>query len=136
MYLHHLFNGLSGLSIEVGQLTVLRLHLLRIDLWIALHHTLPPLHSIVLLQGKDDLIVIQCPIAVVDDNALVECSVDDWRLALNTDLQITQADRNDGRNKLQSKDREDRAIELRTNMVCGHLEYSRGKAQVVTARLQ
>jgi len=49
---HHFLNSLSCLTIKVGELGVLRFHLLRVDLDVTLKETLPPVLALVLLESN------------------------------------------------------------------------------------
>ena len=48
---HHLFDCGSGIAVEVGQLRILRLYLLSVDLNISLNQAVPPVAAFVFLNG-------------------------------------------------------------------------------------
>ena len=87
---HHLLHCLTSVSVEVAQLAVLRLHFLGVDFGVAHQHALPPLHLVVLLQREDHLVVLQSPQTVVHNDALVEQTVDDGMLTLDTNLELKE----------------------------------------------
>mmetsp|Transcript_48404 Transcript_48404/g.148916 ORF Transcript_48404/g.148916 Transcript_48404/m.148916 type:complete len:237 (+) Transcript_48404:135-845(+) len=52
LIVHHLLDGLARLAVEVGELRVLRLHLLRVNLGVAHKEAVPPLHPVHLCQRQ------------------------------------------------------------------------------------
>mmetsp|Transcript_26783 Transcript_26783/g.63517 ORF Transcript_26783/g.63517 Transcript_26783/m.63517 type:complete len:217 (-) Transcript_26783:660-1310(-) len=90
LVVHHLFDRLPRLAVEVAQVRVLRLDPLQLDFRIALARALPPLHVAELLEGEDESVaVLDGPEGVVDDDRLGEGRVDDWfGLAAEGDLQV------------------------------------------------
>jgi hypothetical protein len=87
---HHFLDSGSSLLVEIGELRVLRLDLLGVNLRITLNHAIPPVHLVNLtqshLQGPHGSISLQCPQGVRSLNFLMQCSIDDGRLALNGNL--------------------------------------------------
>lgn len=75
---HHLLDHLAGLAVQGAELGVLGLHLLGVDLGLALDGAAPPLHAVALLElDGDGLLVLDGPEAVVGLHGLVELALEE-----------------------------------------------------------
>mmetsp|Transcript_5548 Transcript_5548/g.12094 ORF Transcript_5548/g.12094 Transcript_5548/m.12094 type:complete len:349 (-) Transcript_5548:261-1307(-) len=91
---HHLLDRLARVAVQVGELGVLGLHLLRVDLGVAHNHAAPPLHLVhfrqvdceqpVVVRG----VVLDRPHGVLHLDRLVELAVDDSLAALDLHLEL------------------------------------------------
>mmetsp|Transcript_4347 Transcript_4347/g.9414 ORF Transcript_4347/g.9414 Transcript_4347/m.9414 type:complete len:303 (-) Transcript_4347:164-1072(-) len=93
LIIHHLLHRLPRVAVEIRQLGVLRLHLLRVDLGIAHDHRLPPLHLIAL--GECDAhypiprlrVVFDGPKAILHFDRLFELAAHDRLAPLDLHLE-------------------------------------------------
>ena len=99
LIVHHFLYDAARVAIQVGQLGVLRLNLLCVDLLVALDNGRPPILLIFLGQRdlKDALALVgrlQAPDRVALLHLLMQFSVNHERLTLQTDLQVRLLDIN------------------------------------------
>merc|ERR1719379_318192 len=93
LVVHHLLDGLSRLAIEVTQLGVFGDDLTRVDLRVALHHRIPPLHAVEFLHGDlHGLPIEKRPHRIVRLHLAVHGPLQDGRLALDPDRERRNAD--------------------------------------------
>mmetsp|Transcript_18850 Transcript_18850/g.48582 ORF Transcript_18850/g.48582 Transcript_18850/m.48582 type:complete len:235 (+) Transcript_18850:284-988(+) len=93
LVVHHLLDSLAGLAVEVGELRVFWLDLLRIDLRVTDKHTLPPLHVILLLQRDvHNLVVLNRPEAVLRLDACVQLAIENHLLSLQPNRKLLLSD--------------------------------------------